>query len=309
MRSLFARLSRAATRDTTLLLVGQSGTGKELAARAVHEVGRRNQGPFVVVDCGSIKPAQADHQLFGLAADASGQPAGAFVRARGGTLFLDEVAELHADVQRRLLRVLEERQVRPASAAEPVPIDVRIIAATQRDLQPRAHEGEFRDDLYYRLAVTRVRLPPLRERSSDIPLLIEHFLEQFSRRDGVAYGLDQSVAQQLSLRPWPGNVRELRNAVEQILAFGSDEIEHLDSTAPASGLQGQGAHPSGAVALPFKVAKARVLERFEREYLTAVLERHGGNITAAALAAEVDRVHFLRLLDRYGMRKTRNRPG
>jgi DNA-binding NtrC family response regulator len=308
MRSLFARLARAAARDTTLLLTGQSGTGKELAARAVHEASSRSHAPFVVVDSGSVQPAQAERELFGGARNGESSCLGAFVRAQGGTLFLDEVAELDAEVQRRLLRVLEERQI-PVGGGEPVPLDVRIIAATQRDLQPKLHDGEFRDDLYYRLAVTRVRLPALRERPSDIPLLIEHFLEQFSRRDGTSYGVNESVAQQLALRPWPGNVRELKNAVEQILAFGSDEIEHLDSTAPASGLHGPGEHPSGAVALPFKVAKARVLERFEREYLTSVLERHGGNITAAALAAEVDRVHFLRLLDRYGMRKTRNRPG
>jgi DNA-binding NtrC family response regulator len=308
MRLLFARLTRAATLSTTLFLEGESGTGKDLAARAVHEAGTRRDGPFVVVDC-SFPRNRVMEELFGRDGAPSGaEPAAAsaFVRAHGGTLYLDEVGGLDLEVQPLLLRALEAHEVKPTGALEPVLVDVRIIASTHQDLKGRIRHGAFRDDLYYRLAVTRIRLPPLRERASDIPLLVAHFLAQHPPVDEGMHMLDESALERLRQRTWPGNVRELRNAVEQVLAFGDDEPS---SDEPASDMRRRGtfrsARRSDVTALPFKRAKSEVVERFEREYLSAMLEQCGGNITAAAASSELDRVHFLRLMDRHGMRRSR----
>jgi DNA-binding NtrC family response regulator len=297
MHPVIERLARVAGRDTTLLLEGESGTGKRLAAESVHSASARHAAPFVLVDCRSGRSALLEAELFGRDAGADGSgKSGAFAIANGGTLFLDEVGELGLDLQRRLLRALEHHEVTDASGRA-TQVDVRIIAATSRDLYREIGRGVFRDDLYYSLAVATVRIPPLRERLSDIPLLVKHFLSQHSLKDGVAYTLDEAVLARLALRPWPGNVRELRNAVETILAFGTDEVP-AEKAAPRE----------VPLDIPFKAAKARLVEGFERDYLVSVLGRHGGNITAAATAAGLDRVHFLRLLDRYGLRKSGTRP-
>jgi two-component system, NtrC family, response regulator GlrR len=300
MRAAFDRLARAAARDITVLLEGESGTGKELAARAIHDASARARGPFVVVDCGAISPTLVESELFGhergAYTGANHARQGAFVRASGGTIFLDEIGELELLLQPRLLGALERREVKPVGASHPVPVDVRVIAAANRDLRGLVDAGAFREDLYYRLAVGCVRMPPLRERTCDIPLLIDHLLEQRADRDGVRHALSDAAVRRLMLRPWPGNVRELRNVVDQLVAFGLEELP----LEPRSERRGRNAQP-------FKAAKAEVVECFEREYLASVLARHGGNITAAAAAAEVDRVHFLRLLDRYGLRASRAR--
>jgi two-component system response regulator GlrR len=299
MRPVFERLARVAGRDTTLLLEGESGTGKRLAAEAVHSASARHAAPFVLVDCRSGRSPMLEAELFGREPGPDGGPgkSGAFACANGGTLFLDEVGELGLDLQRRLLRALEHHEVSPGPSGRATQVDVRIIAATSRDLYREIGRGVFRDDLYYGLAVATVRLPPLRERLSDIPVLVKHFLTQHALKDGVAYTIDEAVLNKLALRPWPGNVRELRNAVETILAFGTDEV-------PAE----KAASREVPLDIPFKAAKARLVEGFERDYLVSVLSRHGGNITAAATAAGLDRVHFLRLLDRYGLRKSGQRP-
>jgi DNA-binding NtrC family response regulator len=300
MRSVFERLARVAGRDTTLLLEGESGTGKRLAAEAVHSASARHSAPFVLVDCRSGGSGVLEAELFGReqsADDDAGGRSGAFARANGGTLFLDEIGELGLDLQRRLLRALEHHEISSGASGRSTQVDVRIIAATSRDLYREIGRGVFRDDLYYGLAVATVRIPPLRERASDIPLLVGHFLAQHSLKDGALYTLDQAVVARLAMRPWPGNVRELRNAVETILAFGTDETPPEKPTPRDVPLD-----------IPFKAAKARLVEGFERDYLVSILGRHGGNITAAAAAAGLDRVHFLRLLDRYGLRKSGNRP-
>ena len=298
MRAVFARLARVAARETTVLLEGESGTGKELAARAIHEASSRKNGPFVVVDCGSIPRTLIEAELFGhergAYTGANQSRPGAFVRANKGSIFLDEIGELDIELQPRLLGVLERREVKPIGGAEPVPVDVRIIAATHQDLRRRANEGAFREDLYYRLAVARLRLPSLRERMTDIPLLVQQLLAQHAQKDGANYRLDDDVLKRLVLRPWPGNIRELRNVVEQFIAFG---IEEVKVSEPPPELE--------TIEAPFKIAKARIVARFEHQYLLSVLARHNGNITASANAAELDRVHFLRLLDRHGLRKSR----
>jgi len=300
MRAVFDRLARVSTREITVLLEGESGTGKELAARAIHEASSRRDGPFVVVDCGAISPTLVESELFGhergAYTGANHARHGAFVRAHGSTIFLDEIGELDLALQPRLLGVLERREVKPIGASEPIGVNVRVIAAVNRDLRRLVNEGSFREDLYYRLAVGCVRLPALRERTSDIPLLVNHLLEQHSQRDGVRHVLDEAVIHRLMQRPWPGNVRELRNVVDRLVAFGPED-------APQEFGVGK---PRGAEQ-PFKLAKAQIVECFEREYLVSVLARTAGNITAAAAASELDRVHFLRLLDRYGLRKSRAR--
>jgi DNA-binding NtrC family response regulator len=300
MRTAVARLARIAERDTPLLLEGESGTGKELAAQGVHDASARARGPFVVVDCGSIARSLIESELFGhergAYTGANQARDGAFVNARGGTLFLDEIGELDLDLQPRLLGALERREVKPIGGARPVPIDLRIIAATNRDLHREVARGRFREDLYYRLAVARVRLPPLRDRLEDLPLLIRHFLAEHERADGLARPLDELLLERFEGRTWPGNIRELRNAVERIITLGFDG----DEASPGNALSSP-----AACGEPFKIAKGRVIEHFEREYLSSMLAWKRGNITAAASAAEMDRVHMVRLLDRYGLRRKR----
>jgi DNA-binding NtrC family response regulator len=309
MRALFARLARAAERDMPLLLQGESGTGKDLAAAAVHQASRRRAAPFVVVDCGSSPPALVESELFGYEGGArlGGGPAyeGAFIRADGGTILLDEIGDLDIRLQPRLLRVIERGEVRPIGRAAAVPVNVRVIAATHRDLRREVKRGAFREDLYHRLAVATVVLPPLREHADDVPLLARHFLDTHAREDRIDYALSDEMMERLCARAWTGNVRELRNVIHRVVAFGAGEIA---PTADATGAGFSGAAPAAETSGPgvaFKVAKARVIERFERDYVVAVLAAHQGNISAAAKAADVDRVHFLRLMDRHGLRKKR----
>jgi two-component system response regulator GlrR len=301
MRDVIERLQRIAARDTTLLLEGESGTGKELAAHAVHEAGTRNGKPFVVVDCGALPHTLIEAELFGhergAYTGATQAREGAFVRAQGGTVFLDEIGELDLDVQPRLLGVIERREVKPLGGSSTKRVDVRIIAATNRDLRRDVAQGAFRADLYYRLAVSCVRLPALDDRPDDIPLLCRSIVCDLAERDGDSYALDDEQIGRLMTRAWPGNVRELRNVVEQLVSFGP-EPEPVETPRRRTGFELPAYNQEGS----FHEAKARVLSSFERGYLTEILAKHKDNITAAAQAAGVDRVHFLRLLDRHGLR-------
>jgi len=299
MRDAIERLRTIAAHDATLLLEGESGSGKEIAAEAVHDASLRRHKPFVVVDCGAIARPLLEAELFGhergAYTGATQARAGALVRANGGTLFLDEIGELDLELQPRLLRLIERREVKPLGGSTPRRVDVRIIAATNRDLAREATRGSFRTDLYYRLAVTRVRMPSLSERQEDIPLLCRQIASELSER-GIDHALDDHQLSQLAHRRWPGNVRELKNAVERLATLGAESVDQLwerPSIAP------------GSARLPFREAKARTVTTFERQYLTEVLEEHSGNITAAAHASRVDRVHFLRLMDKYGLRGPR----
>lgn len=307
MQAAIRRLRQVAAHDATLLIKGESGTGKELAAEAVHQASRRRSGPFVIVDCSAIARNLIEAQLFGhergAYTGAVQSREGAFSLAHGGTIFLDEVGELDLDLQPRLLRAIEKREVTPLGGSKSRHVDVRIIAATNRDLHDEVARGTFRADLYYRLAVTTVRLPPLRDRAEDIVALCDHFMKQLSIRDGDAYRLDESLLRRLASLPWPGNVRQLKNTVERIVVFGTEEADD-----------------SGLILLPvpiedrsdgqsFHSAKAQVIAVFERAFLSRVLGGHGNNITAAARACGVDRVHFLRLLDRHGLRGSAKTPG
>ncbi len=315
MRELFGVLARVAPTEATVLVEGESGTGKELVARAVHDHSKRAKGPFVVFDCSAVPRDLAESELFGHVrgafTGAVSDRKGAFELASGGTLFLDELGELAPDLQPKLLRALESRRVHPVGGSAEVACDTRIVAATNRDLKREVGEGNFREDLYYRLAVIQVQLPPLRKRVEDIPLLVEHFLGELSRAAGRSdLQVSFSTMEKLKRHRWPGNVRELRNFVERaavlaeggrvetrFLRIGQERTEPGASSAMPEGF-------AGAISIdedmPFKDAKARLVEAFEVAYWRALLERTAGNVSQAARIAGVHRKsveYIMRKLD------------
>ncbi|MEZ4436150.1 MAG: sigma-54 dependent transcriptional regulator [bacterium] len=317
MREIFAVLERVAPTDMTVLIEGESGTGKELVADAIHQHSKRERGPLVVFDCSAVAPNLIESELFGHVkgafTGATGSRAGAFERAHGGTLFLDELGELPLDLQPKLLRALEQRQVRPVGGDRPIQIDARIVAATNRNLQKEVEAGNFRQDLYYRLAVIRVALPPLRRRVEDIPLLVRHFLGDLDLGDrDVQVGYDTIL--KLQRHKWPGNVRELRNFVERAALLATDNRLETRYLMPPSFGDTRTEQPPEAdnptavalaeldVDLPFKDAKARLIESFERAYWGKLLEKTGGNISAAARVAGIHRKSAEYLLKKLDLR-------
>jgi DNA-binding NtrC family response regulator len=304
MRRLFALLERCAQSDVTVLLHGETGTGKEGAAEAIHGASRRASAPFVVVDCGAIPPALLESELFGhekgAFTGAHGQRIGAFEEANHGTVFLDEIGEIPLDLQPKLLRVLERKTIRRVGSNRQIPVDVRIIAATHRSLQKEVNEGSFRADLYYRLAVVKVELPPLRERLEDLPDLVETLLDQLGvRGDARARLTSTAFLGRLAAHPLSGNVRELRNLLERALVL-EDAFDGTQS------VQAQLVDDGSAGALPditlsYAEARSRVLDDFERRWLAALLSAHGGNVAAAARAAGMARPYLHRLLQRHGI--------
>jgi transcriptional regulator with GAF, ATPase, and Fis domain len=301
MRTCFALLERAAASEVTVLLEGETGTGKEGAAHAIHGASRRAEGPFLVVDCGAVPANLLESELFGhergAFTGAGARRVGVFEEAAQGTVFLDEIGELPLELQPKLLRVLEQRQIRPLGASRYHPVDVRIIAATNRDLRALVNDDRFRPDLYYRLAVLRVTLPPLRQRPDDVPELARRFLEQFGADAPTCEALlsPDSLAR-IAAAPWPGNVRELRNYLERCAVMRMP-------LPPGEARRDSelGFDPT----LPYAQAKQRVTDAFERLYLTALLARHAGNVSRAARAAGMDRVHVHKLLKRHGLKATR----
>jgi DNA-binding NtrC family response regulator len=235
MRRLFAVAGRVAASDVTVLIQGETGTGKDARAEALHHASPRAAGPLVVVDCGAVPPSLFESELFGhergAFTGADRARAGAFEEADGGTLFLDEIGELPLPLQPKLLRVLEAREVRRIGGAQPRKVDVRVIAATNRDLREEVNRGTFRQDLYFRLEVVRFEVPPLRERPEDIPLLAEHFRQLAKPGTGVAPFSEETLATFMAHK-WPGNVRELRNAVERLTVL--DEMPFAGQLAPAA---------------------------------------------------------------------------
>ena len=303
MRRLFAVAARVAASDVTVLIEGETGTGKDALCEAIHQASPRTGGPLIVVDCGAIPPNLFESELFGhergAFTGADRARAGAFEEAEGGTLFLDEIGELPLPLQPKLLRVLEARTVTRIGSAQARKIDVRVIAATNRDLREEVNRGSFRQDLYFRLEVVRLRVPPLRERPDDIPVLVEHF-RSLAKPGAAAPPFSEETLRNFAAHPWPGNVRELRNAVERLAVL--DDAAFVAASAPeAAG----GAGEPIDIGVPFKDAKNALTDRFERGYLTAMLEATGGNISEAARRADIDRVYLLRLMGRYGLRKPR----
>jgi DNA-binding NtrC family response regulator len=301
MRRLLLSIERAAQSDAAVLLVGESGTGKELIARALHDLGPRKSQELVTVDCGSLAPTLVASELFGhergAYTGADRQHIGAFERASGGTIFLDEIGELPGALQANLLGVLERRRFRRLGGKQDIAIDVRVVSATHRDLRAEVNSGTFRLDLYYRLAVVVMRVPPLRERADDIPLLVEHFLRECGHAGPVGELISPAALHALMQHHWPGNVRELRNLIEATVAMG--EAPSLDG-APGGPSTGR----SAATDLPYKEARAQVLHEFEESYLRALLERTRGNVSQAAREARMDRSHLIDLLQRHNLKPT-----
>ena len=299
MREVFCQLEKIAASDVTVLIEGETGTGKEGVADALHEAGGRVRGPFVVVDCSAIAPNLLESELFGhepgAFTGATERRIGAFEQASGGTLFLDEIGELPLGLQPKLLRALESREIRRVGGRGPVQCDLRIVAATNRDLRAEVNRGSFRADLYFRLAVVKVALPPLRDRTEDIPLLAEHLLRQIGADVATIAGLTSpEFVAALAAAPWPGNVRELRNHLERCVVFGERRLPN----APAE------PHPAGRVdpTLPYEIARRQVIDHFERNYVLGLLDHHHGNVTAAARSAGLNRAYLYRLLRRHRVR-------
>jgi two-component system, NtrC family, response regulator GlrR len=297
MRAIYTRLEAAAAGASTVLLQGESGTGKDLAAESIHLEGARRDGPFVVVDCGAIPANLLEAELFGYEAGAftgaTTARAGAFEAAAGGTLFLDELGELALDLQPKLLRAIDRREVQRIGGTQRRTVDVRVIAATNRDLQAEVNARRFRSDLYYRLAVLVVRMPPLRDRTTDIPALVEAILESLgdTGSPGARPLRTGELLPELLRHRWPGNVRELRNYVEACLVRQERALAATASDEPVID-----------VGQPLRAVRDRWVRYVERRYLEQLLVAHGNNVSAAARAAGLDRVHFHRLLVRAGLR-------
>lgn len=303
MRRLLASAARVAHTDASILLMGETGTGKEVLARAIHDASPRRDAPFEAVDCGALLPSLVASELFGhergAFTGAEARHAGAFERAEGGTLFLDEIGELPMPLQANLLGVLERKQFRRLGGAEPVRANVRVMAATHRDLRAEVNAGRFREDLYYRLAVVLLRLPSLRERPGDVPVLIQHFLQDAGHTQSADELFSAEVMQGLERHAWPGNVRELRNFVDAALAMGE-----LPDLMPGRSLQ---AHviqmDAGAlVQRPYRAARDEVLAHFQKAYLTQLLDLTQGNVSAAARRSGMDRTYLAELARRLGLK-------
>jgi transcriptional regulator with GAF, ATPase, and Fis domain len=316
MREVFAVLEKVAASDLTVLIRGETGTGKELVARALHRASTRAKGPLVVQDCSAIPSNLIESTLFGHErgsfTGATERHRGSFEQADGGTIFLDEIGELDLSLQPKLLRVLENREIKRVGGDRTIPVNVRVVAATNRDLRQMVNEGTFREDLYYRLSVVQVELPPLRERPEDVPLLVREFLEEFAKRRFPEGGPNYSVADDAMARMqayhWPGNIRELKNTVERAASLADgleltvrDLLPHSQKTPPEP-LPGGTAERFVDEGLPFKEAKQRVLDTFEAAYLKVLLDKYGGNITRSAQAAGLTRYHLRELAKRYGIR-------
>ena len=342
MRELFARLERLAKTDATVLISGETGVGKELVAESLHTYSPRCNGPFEVLDCGAIPSNLIESQLFGhekgAFTGATAAHAGVFERAHKGTVFLDEIGELPLDMQPKLLRVLERREVRRIGGTRTISVDIRVLAATNRDLGVEVNRARFREDLYYRLAVARVHVPPLRERREDIEPLVEHFLA--NTPGGEEAAITPDTIRLMMKHDWPGNIRELRNVVERAVFLSEAPVsaESLQRTQiprsrPPRGAErdvaGDERSSTGATAestpmpdmysddggklfqvpidiqTPYKVAKQHVVNEFERRYITELLAAHNGNVSQAARAAGIDRMSIHKIMNRLGIENPR----
>jgi transcriptional regulator with GAF, ATPase, and Fis domain len=302
MRRLFQLLHRVAQSASDVLIEGENGTGKELIAAELVHRSSRSKKPLIIVDCGAISPTLIESELFGHVrgafTGAMRDRAGAFEEADGGTVFLDEIGELPLDMQPKLLRALAQREIRRVGATRGSKVDLRVIAATNRRLEREVNSGRFREDLYYRLSVVTLRVPPLRERKEDIPLLVSHFLDKLGVAEPASVFSPEAL-EELKRYDWPGNVRELKNHVERVVVLGGD----VPLVPPSGDASRASERLRVDIERPFKEAKESVVERFERAYLTALLEWADGNVSRAARKAGLDRMYLHRLLQRYGMRR------
>jgi len=320
MLRVAAQIPRIARTGASVLVHGESGTGKELIARAIHYASRRAKGPMISVSCASIPDGLWERELFGHVkgafSDAGGGGPGVVEAAHQGTLFLDEVGEIPAPMQPKLLRFLQEKEYRPVGSTQLKQADVRIVAATNRDLKQEVAQGRFREDLYYRLNVLQLRLPPLRERKEDIPHLASFFLHRYADEfDKPAIGFSARGVQRLSSHDYPGNVRELENVVQQALVAARYSVvtandipvgdPAIDDPRPEPAAEPVATPAQGALQvsseLPYNEAKRQVIEAFERQYASAVLEAHQGNVSRAAAAAGLPRKSLARIMKRHDL--------
>jgi DNA-binding NtrC family response regulator len=306
MRRVFGVLERASVSDAPILFLGESGTGKELAARAVHEHSKRRDGPFVVFDCGASSETLIESDLFGhrkgAFTGAIADRPGAFAQAEGGTLFLDELGDLPLGLQPKLLRLLEAGEVTPLGAPKSERHDVRIVAATNRDLWAEVGRGTFRGDLYYRVAVVEAHLPPLRRRVSDIPDLVRRFLTALGAN---AEEPDDATLQKLSAYAWPGNVRELRNVIARAVALAPQGTPLSKMPLLLRGAAAGESEAKVQATRPFHELKDELVAKFEREYLEDLLRRANGNMAEAARRAGLERKFLYKLLERAGIPRPR----
>jgi two-component system, NtrC family, response regulator GlrR len=298
MRECFARLARIAGDDGTVLVQGETGTGKELVAQTIHDFSPRAGKPFVIVDCGALPENLLESELFGHVkgafTGAKESRAGAFECAEGGTVFLDEIGELPLGMQPKLLRVLEARTVRRLGESRQRPVDIRIVSATHRDLRTMVNLGAFREDLYFRIAVLPLTVPPLRDRAGDVPLLAQSFLT-----DGATLSAD--LLGELARRPWVGNVRELRNFVARARVLGAADALASYGASPPAAARANESFPQIDPHEPFREVRARWLDHLEREYVRSLLSLHQGNISAVGKAAGLDRTYIYRLIRKHDL--------
>lgn len=322
MREIFGILEKIAPTTATVVIEGETGTGKEVFAKTIHQMSKRSEAPFIVFDCGAVPESLIESELFG---HEKGSFTGAimtrkglFEMAHGGTIFLDELGELSLDLQPKLLRVLEQREVRRVGSNKSTPVNVRVIAATNRNLEEEVRAGRFREDLFYRLSVVRLTLPSLRERAEDIPLLVKHFLGQLEINKGTEGELRVRQASPAALAAltrytWPGNVRELVNVVERACSFAEADTMQPDDLPDYITGSGEPLRSSQEMAmidapgrdqlveLPFKDAKEEWISSFERDYILELLKRHHGNISQASREADIDRKYFRKLMVKHGI--------
>ncbi|HHH30489.1 MAG TPA: sigma-54-dependent Fis family transcriptional regulator, partial [Polyangiaceae bacterium] len=317
MKSVFSLLAKLSPTKLTCIIVGETGTGKELAARAIHDHSPRAGKPFIVVDCGAISENLIESELFGhergAFTGADRQRLGAFEAANEGTVFLDEIGELPIELQPKLLRVLERREVKRLGATKLIEMDVRVIAATHRDLSAMVKEGKFREDLYYRLAEVVVELPPLRDRLGDVPVVAQRILASFGD-DGPVPELSEDAVSALKRRKWSGNVRELRNVLKRAVVLSAgprltaadvslgSRGPLRDATSLGASATAPGAGREVADDLPIKEARDRWVAPMEREYLVRIVKRSGGDLDRAAEEAGIHRKSLERLLRQHGLK-------
>jgi DNA-binding NtrC family response regulator len=305
MRQVYSIIERVASSSVDVLVTGETGTGKELVARSTHIRSRRSAGPFVPVDCGAIPDTLMESELFGhergAFTGADARRMGLVEFADGGTLFLDEVGELPLPLQAKLLRVLQERRIRRVGARQENAVDVRVVAATSRNLDQMVERGEFRRDLFYRINVVRIDLPPLRSRGDDIGLLAEFFANRAAQEMGRSIGgLSTDVYQVLRSYSWPGNVRELQNVVRRAIAMTRSTVAGVDDL-PDDVVAAAGRAAGDAEAVGYFAQRAEHIARFERQYLTDLLTRHLGDVSAAAREARLPRGTLYRLMKGHGL--------
>ncbi len=306
MREIFGLVEKIAPTDATVLIEGETGTGKDMIARTLHQLSPRHAAPFIVVDCGAVAGTLIESELFGHEKGAfTGAVAarqGAFELASGGTVFLDELGELSLDLQPKLLRVLEQRELRRVGGTKTMKVDLRVIAATRKDLRSEVEKGKFREDLYFRLNVVPITAPPLRDRREDIPLLIDHLLAKLAASAAGPVAISESTRAALMGHDWPGNVRELRNVIERALALGADPGMLV---APLGEGRASGASLRDGIdfepGVSFRDTKEKWTELFERRYLNWLIKRADGNISKAARDADMDRKYLHKLLRKYGI--------